>query len=114
MDGRTAQRENRRDPLTIDQVRCASSSDTVELAAISADLPPGAHDVAVAHPAPVLFRGTLIEARFDSEPPDTIQLDRVLLWPRERVPLLLPAGKIRIQQYFEGGGAPRTLVLDVE
>jgi hypothetical protein len=127
------------DPLTIDQFRCASSSDAVELAAISTELPSGAHDVAVAYPPTVLFRGrpqwridagaiavelpdvlvsdeqrTLIEARFDSEPPDTIPVDRLLLWPGERLPLLLPAGKIRIQQYFEGGGAPRTLVLNVE
>jgi hypothetical protein len=95
--------------------------------------------VAVAYPPTVLFRGrpqwridagaivvelpavlvseeqrTLIEARFDSEPPDTIPLDRLLLWPGERLPLLLPAGKIRIQQYFEEGGAPRTLVLNVD
>jgi hypothetical protein len=127
------------DPLTIDQFLCASSSGEVELAAISARLPRGAHDVAVAYPPTVLFRGrpqwridagaiavelpavlvseeqrTLIEARFDSEPPDTIPLDRLLLWPGERLPLLLPAGKIRIQQYFEEGGAPRTLVLNVD
>jgi hypothetical protein len=38
----------------------------------------------------------------------------LLLWPGERLPLLLPAGKIRIQQYFEERGAPRTLVLNVE
>jgi hypothetical protein len=127
------------DPLTIDQFRCASSSDDLELAAVSADLPPGAHDVAVAYPPTVLFRGraqwridagaiavelpdvlvtqgqrTLIEARFESEPADTIPLDRLLLWPGERLPLLLPAGKIRIQQYFEDRGSPRTLVLNVE
>ena len=127
------------DPLTIDQLYCASSSDALELTAIATALPPGAHDVAVAHPTTVLFRGrpqwridagaiavelpeqlvtanqrTLIEARFDSEPPDTIPLDRMLLWPGERLPLLLPAGRIRIQQYFEDRSAPRTLVLNVE
>jgi hypothetical protein len=127
------------DPLTIDQFRCASPSGELELAAISEDLPPGAHDVAVAHPPTVLFRGrpqwridagaiavelpdvlvnenqrSLIEARFDSEPADAIPLDRLLLWPGERLPLLLPAGKIRIQQYFEDRSAPRTLVLNVE
>jgi hypothetical protein len=57
---------------------------------------------------------TLIEARYDSEPPDTIPLDRLLLWPGEHLPLLLPAGRIRIQQYFEDRSAPRTLVLNVE
>lgn len=127
------------DPLTIDQFRCESASGAVELAAISADLPPGAHDVAVAYPPTVLFRGrpqwridagaiavelpeqlvsasqrTLIEARYDSDPPDTIPLDRLLLFPGERLPLLLPAGRIRIQQYFEDRSAPRTLVLNVE
>ena len=125
-------------PLTIDQTRCASSSAALELTGISASLPPGAHDVAVAHPPTVLFRGrpqwridagaiavelpetlvndrgrTLIEARYDSEPPDTIPLDRLLLWPGERLPLLLPPSAIRIQQYFEDGGAPRTLILNV-
>src|SRR5687767_255715 len=34
------------DPLTIDQFRCASSGDELELTAISTELPPGAHDVA--------------------------------------------------------------------
>jgi hypothetical protein len=127
------------DPLTIDQFRCASPSADLELAAISGDLPPGAHDVAVAYPPTVLFRGrpqwriyagaiavelpdvlvtanqrSLIEARFDSEPADAIPLDRLLLWPGERLPLLLPAGKIRIQQYFEDRRAPRTLLLNVE
>jgi hypothetical protein len=92
----------------------------------------------VAHPATTLFRGrpqwridggalaielpetlvsersrTLIEARYDAEPPDTVPLDRLLLWPGERMPLLLPAGAIRIQQYFEDGSPSRTLVLNV-
>jgi hypothetical protein len=126
------------DPLTIDQTRCASSSDAIELASVSTTLPPGAHDVSVAHPLTVLFRGrpqwridagaiavelpetlvsekarTLIEARYDSEPPDAIPLDRLLLAPGERLPLLLPTGAIRIQQYFEDDSAPRTLVLSV-
>lgn len=126
------------DPLTIDQTRCASSSDAIELASVSTTLPPGAHDVSVAHPLTVLFRGrpqwridagaiavelpetlvsekarTLIEARYDSEPPDAIPLDRLLLAPGERLPLLLPTGAIRIQQYFEDDSPPRTLVLSV-
>lgn len=57
---------------------------------------------------------TLIEARFDSEPPDTVPLDRLMLWPGERLPLLVAAGRLRIQQYFEDGRAPRTLVLNVQ
>jgi hypothetical protein len=126
------------DPLTIDQAHCASTTDGLELAQVSASLPPGTHDVAVAHPPTALFRGrpqwridagdiaielpetlvgaqqrTLIEARFDAEPPDTVPLDRLLLWPGERLPLLVPEGRIRIQQFFEGGGPPRTLVLNV-
>ena len=126
------------DSLTIDQVRCASLSDTLELASASSTLPPGAHDVSVAHPTTVLFRGrpqwridagaiavelpetlvsersrTLIEARHDAEPADTVPLDRVLLWPGERLPLLLQPGAIRIQQYFEDGSSSRTLILNV-
>lgn len=127
------------DPLTIDQVRCASTSDALELARPSTRLPPGAFDVAVAHPPNEFFRGrpqwridagaiavelpetlvvadqrTLIEARFDAEPPDTVPLDRLMLWPGERLPLLVAPGRLRIQQYFEDGRAPRTLVLNVE
>lgn len=126
------------DPLTIDQTRCASTSDALELARASTQWPPGAFDVAVAHPPPKFFRGrpqwridagaiavelpetlvvddqrTLIEVRFDSEPPDTVPLDRLMLWPGERLPLLAAAGRLRIQQYFEDGRAPRTLVLNV-
>jgi hypothetical protein len=126
------------DPFTIDQTRCVSSRGALELTQISATLPPGAHDVAVAHPPTILFRGrpqwridagaiavdlpetfgsergrTLIEARYDTDPPEAIPLDRLLLWPGERLPLLLPAGEVRMQQHFEDGSPSRTLILDV-
>jgi len=127
------------DPLTIDQTRCVSTSDALELARSSTALPPGAFDVAVAHPSTTFFRGrpqwridagaiavelpetlvvtdqrTLIEVRFDAEPPDTVPLDRLMLWPGERLPLLVSPGRLRVQQYFEDGRAPRTLVLNVQ
>src|SRR5690606_4796172 len=101
-------------------------------------LPSGAYDIAVAHTAAALFRGrpqwridagdiaielpepfvgaevrTLIEARYESEPVDTVPMDRLLLNPGERLPLLLRAGRIRLVQYFEDGRAPATVVLNV-
>jgi hypothetical protein len=125
-------------PLTIDQTYCRSQTAALELAIPSAPLPDGAFDIAVAHPAPEFFRGrpqwridagavaielpeaftgggarTLIEARLEGEPPDAIPVDRLLLWPGERLPLLLPVGQVRVTQYREGGGTPRTLVLNV-
>lgn len=126
------------DPLTIDQVRCASATNAIELARVAESLPAGAHDVAVAHPPTTLFRGrpqwqidagaipielpetlvvddvrTLIEARYDSEPPDAIPLDRLLLGPGERLPLLLRPGSIRVTQSFEDERPTRSLVLVV-
>jgi hypothetical protein len=56
---------------------------------------------------------TLIEARYDSEPPDAIPLDRLLLGPGERLPLLLRAGSIRVTQSFEDERSTRSLVLVV-
>lgn len=126
------------DPLTIDQTYCRSESGAHELAIPSAPLPEGAFDIAVAQPEPRFFRGrpqwridagavaielpetftadnarTLIEARIADEPPDVIPVDRLLLRPGEHLALLLPVGRIRLTQYREGGGAPRTLVLNV-
>ena len=125
-------------PLTIDQFRCAATGDALALSQSATDLPPGAHDIAIAHPATEFFRGrpqwridagdiaielpaslmvddvrTLMEARYEAEPPDAIPIDRLLLEPRERLPLLLRPGAIRIEQFFEDGRTPRTLILNV-
>ena len=127
------------DPLTIDQTNCTSSADVIELAAPTQQLPPGAFDIAVAHPETTFFRGrpqwridagaiavelpeqlvdekrrSLVEARYAGEPPDAIPVERLLLRPGERLPLLLPAGSLRLTQYFEDGAAPRSLVLNVQ
>jgi hypothetical protein len=126
------------DPLTIDQVHCAASGDSVELAAPTAQMPAGAFDVAVAYPPERFFRGraqwridagaiaielpatlvadhrTIVEARYENEPPDAIPLDRLLLGPGESLPLLLPLGRIRLIQLHEDARPPRALLLDVE
>ena len=126
------------DPLTIDQTFCASQTGGTQVTAPTREMPPGAFDVAVAHPELAFFRGrpqwridsgaiaielpetlvtaeqrTIVEARYEDEPPDTIPLDRLLLRPGERLPLLLPPGRIRLVQIFENGAAPRALTLNV-
>jgi hypothetical protein len=126
------------DPLTIDQIYCASPTEGLALAEPPSQLPAGAFDVAVAHPPTEFLRGrpqwridagaiavelpeqlvdesrrTLVEARHADEPPDAIPVDRLLLRPGERMPLLLPAGSLRLTQYYEDGAAPRSLILNV-
>jgi hypothetical protein len=126
------------DPLTVDQTYCASPSGDLNLTAPTALMPAGAFDVAVAYPSPVLFRGrpqwridsgaiaielpatlvseqrTIIEARYADEPFDAIPVDRLLLRARESVPLLLPAGRIRLLQLYEDGTPPRSSIMDVQ
>jgi hypothetical protein len=126
------------DPLTVDQIYCASPSGDLNLAVPTALMPAGAFDVAVAYPSPALFRGraqwridsgaiaielpatlvsdqrTIIEARYADEPFDAIPVDRLLLRARESVPLLLPAGRIRLLQLYEDGTPPRSSIMDVQ
>jgi hypothetical protein len=126
------------DPLTIDQTFCASSSAAIELTAPPPQMPSGAFDVAIAYPETTFFRGrpqwridagaiaielpatlvanerrTIIEARYENEPPDAIPLDRLMLWPGDTLPLLLPAGRVRLLQVYEDGSPPRALTLNV-
>ncbi len=55
----------------------------------------------------------LIEARNTGEPPEAVPIDRVLLWPGETRPLLLPVGSYDLIVYFEGQNEPATASVEV-
>lgn len=115
------------DPLTIDQTECESPSETPSLAKLEDRMPPGAFDLVVAHPRKTFERGRptwrlasgaqlvdlpaqladrtarmIVEARFADEPADAVPVDRLLLWPGESIPLVLPPGEFRVSAYEEG------------
>ena len=115
------------DPLTIDQTDCVSDSGSIRLTAPSPRHVEGQYDLVVAHPdlafadgrpawraegavAKVEIPGglirrstrTIVEARLVDEPLDAVPVDRVMLWPGESIPLLLPAGSYLIVGFHEG------------
>lgn len=115
------------DPLTIDQTDCVSDSGSIRLTAPSPRHVEGQYDLVVAHPdlafadgrpvwraegavAKVKIPGglisrstrTIVEARLVDEPLDAVPVDRVMLWPGESIPLLLPAGSYLIVGFHEG------------
>lgn len=125
-------------PLTIDQTACQSNSGVTELTSASPRHVPLQFDLVVGHPAiqlengrpswriqdgaywvdvPPTLRSTtervLVEARRAGVPHDAVPTDRIMLWPGEIRPLLLPAGKYDISSYFEKSGKQETTVIDV-
>ena len=126
------------DPLTIDQTDCLSDSDEIQLTFASPRHADGQHDLVVAHPdlkfidgrpewraeGPVTIvaipdgivsqRGrTIVEARFLDEPIDAVPIDRVMLWPGESLPLLLPAGSYLIVGFHEGSDEQPSIRIDI-
>lgn len=126
------------DPLTIDQTDCVSDSGSVQLTAASPRHVEGQYDLVVAHPdlsfadgrpqwravgavAKVEIPGGLIsrsarmivEARFVDEPLDAVPVDRVMLWPGELLPLLLPAGSYLIVGFHEGSDDLESIAIHV-
>jgi hypothetical protein len=122
-----------RDPLTVDQTVCASTSG----ASVAADgftksdgtiQPAQTVDLLVGHP-PLAFRdgrvtwrqdlgekitpmpkeftgraeNVLIEARLAGAEPDIVPADRILLRPGEALPLLLPPGRYRVEGFTQAG-----------
>jgi len=127
------------DPLTIDQTGCWSNSDTAPMFASGARFVPGQFDLVVAHPRPTYDEGrpswrieeatfkvripeallsnesrVLVEARIAGESPESVPLDRLLLWPGEAMPLLLPVGSYDLIGFLESGGRPVTSRVVVE
>lgn len=126
------------DPLTIDQTDCLSDSDRIQFAAASPRHADGQHDLVVAHPALKFVDGrpewraagpvsqveipsglisesarTIVEARFVDEPMDAVPIDRVMLWPGETIPLLLPVGSYWIVGFHEGSDEQLSIRIDV-
>lgn len=126
------------DPLTIDQTDCLSDSDRIQFAAASPRHADGQHDLLVAHPALKFVDGrpewraagpvsqvaipsglisesarTIVEARYVDEPMDAVPIDRVMLWPGESIPLLLPVGSYWIVGFHEGSDEHLSIRIDV-
>ena len=126
------------DPLTIDQTDCLSNSVGIQLAAQSPRHVKGQYDLVVAHPELTFADGrpawrangafvkveipshlisqstrTIVEARFLDEPMDAVPIDRLMLWPGEFMPLLLPAGPYRIVAFHEGSYDQMSVEIDV-
>ena len=126
------------DPLTIDQTDCLSDSDRIQFAAASPRHADGQHDLLVAHPALKLVDGrpewraagpvnqvaipeglisesarTIVEARYVDEPMEAVPIDRVMLWPGESIPLLLPVGAYWIAGFHEGSDEQLSIRIDV-
>lgn len=129
------------DPLTIDQTNCISGSQGVELSGPSPSVwrhAEGQFDVIVAHPNLEFVDGrptwrvdqsvipytvpdslisqsgrTIVEARLADEPIDAVPIDRVMLWPGETVPLLLPAGAYRIVGFHEDSDSQLSILIDL-
>ena len=127
------------DPLTIDQTDCRSDSDRIQLSAPSPRHAEGQHDLVIAHPDLTFADGrpewradgaitkvaipgglisqtarTIVEARYVDEPMDAVPVDRVMLWPGESIPLLLPAGSYMIVGYHEGADEQLATRIDID
>ena len=119
------------DPLTIDQTKCISGDDSIRVFKDAGRTVPGQFDLQISHPAVEIEGGrpnwreslgakrvdipeslldlharVIIEARPQSEPLGAVPADRVLLWPDEKLPLILMPGTYDIVSFREGGGVP--------
>ena len=127
------------DPLTIDQTDCMSDSDRIQLSAPSPRHAAGQYDLMAAHPALTFADGrpewraegaiarvaipgglvsqsarTIVEARYAGEPIDAVPIDRVMLWPGESLPLLLPAGSYLVVGFHEGSDEHASTRIDID
>jgi hypothetical protein len=114
------------DPLTIDQTDCEVAGDDPVLTNPGRRHQPGQFDIVVGHPPLAFDRGrpawrlrggfnfvevpedlrseserVIIEARYGNEPKNSIPVDRLLLWPGEDLPLVLPGGNYKVTGYRE-------------
>ncbi len=122
-----------RDPLTIDQTMCNSTSDVsvaaIELTKTDGTVQPAkVTDLFIGH-SPLDFRNgrvawrqdlgerlmpippeligsaehVIVEARPEGAPSDVVPTDRILLRPGETLPLLLPPGRYRVEGFTAAG-----------
>lgn len=117
------------DPLTISQTYCGAPDEDMRIYATGPDhIPDGAVDLFLAQPdltfehgrpiwrreigdidTPVPTgliapdRATIIEARHPDAPLDSLAIERLLLYPGEALPLLLPPGTWRLDAFTDQG-----------
>lgn len=125
-------------PLTIDLTTCISSDDSIRVFNDAGRAVPGQFDIQIGHPAIEFQEGrpewranlgarrvdipeallnsnvrVIVEARPNGEPMDAVPADRVMLWPGERLPLLLIPGTYDIVSIREGGGVLGAVTMKV-
>jgi len=114
------------DPLTINQTDCLSNSDVMEFMAPPSRHIDGQFDLVIGHPnlsfsqnrpsyrlndtnrfveipTELLSNSSrvIVEAHLPDEPEDAVPIDRLMLWPGEALPLVLPEGRYLLRSYFE-------------
>lgn len=127
------------DPLTVDQTDCLSDSDVPELMAPSRRHTDGQFDLVVGHPSPSFSQNrpnyrlsdtnrlievpaellsdssrVIVEAHIPDEPNDAVPIDRLMLWPGEALPLVLPEGQYVLRSYSEGDENVRWVEIAVD
>lgn len=125
-------------PLTIDQTDCSTDGNQPALTEASFRHEEGQFDIVVGHPAlsfdqgrpawrisdgirvvpiPKKYRSeserVILEVRPTGESPDSVPVDRLLLWPGESLPLLLRAGKYAVSSHFEDSQTTATGTISV-
>ncbi len=125
-------------PLTIDQTKCVSGDDSIRIFKNAGRVVHGQFDMQIGHPAIEFERGrpkwrgnlgakpvdipeslldpnarVIIEARPQGEPLEAVPADRVMLWPGEKLPLLLVPGTYDIVSFHESDGRPGTAITTV-
>lgn len=113
------------DPVTVDQTDCSVVDGRVSVTEPSFKHEPGQFDIVIGHPVltfvqrrpswrqresikavavPALHRSdterVIVEVRPLGEPTDSVPIDRLMLWPAEKLPLLLREGNYTVMTYF--------------
>jgi hypothetical protein len=126
-----------RDPLTISQTTCRSPGPATVVVPAPGEQP--AVDIHVGHPVLQLAGGrpawrqaagdvavqvppvflsaaerVIVEARPEAAELGEVPIDRILLFPGEHLPLLLPPGRYRLDGYLPGAKiAPAPVIVEV-
>jgi hypothetical protein len=126
------------DPLTIDQTTFAADRSGVCVGTGPGGGLPEGRDIFIAHPPTAferhrptwrLARGQVLidppkglasrearvvyEARFANEPDSAVPIDRVMIDPRETVPLALPPGRFKVRAWTQASGWTKSAPLIV-
>lgn len=121
------------DPLTVDQTRFAAPGAEFVVCDLSGS-DQAAVDLRIGSPNPTFERSrptwrrrggqqdvelprqltpiaepTIFEARYANEPDEAVPVDRILVRPGEDIPLLLPAGRYRVEAWTPSAGWSRSV-----